>query len=185
MSGDFINNTRERMKKAIQYSREEMTRIRTGKATPSLLDNVKVEYYGTQAPINQVASINVAEPRLMVILPYDKNMLGDVEKAILASDLGLTPQNDGKVIRLPIPMLTAERREELIKVVKKMAEEGRISIRNVRRDINDQIKKAEKASELSEDEARRLLDQVQKETDKHIEELDQILATREEDIREE
>jgi ribosome recycling factor len=160
-----------------------MTRIRTGKATPSLLDTVKVDYYGSPTPINQLASINVPEPRLMVILPYDKNILGGIEKAILASDLGLTPQNDGKVIRLPIPMLTMERREELVKVVKKMAEEGRVSIRNVRRDINEQIKKAEKSGELSEDDARRLLDQVQKETDKRIEELDKILQLREDEIR--
>jgi ribosome recycling factor len=171
------------MTKSIQHSREEMTRIRTGKATPSLLDTVKVDYYGSPTPINQLASINVPEPRLMVILPYDKNILGGIEKAILASDLGLTPQNDGKVIRLPIPMLTMERREELVKVVKKMAEEGRVSIRNVRRDINEQIKKAEKSGELSEDDARRLLDQVQKETDKRIEELDKILQLREDEIR--
>ena len=183
MSDDFVRNARDRMIKSIQHSREEMAHIRTGKATPSLLDTIRVDYYGSPTPINQLASINVPEPRLIVILPYDKNIMGSVEKAILASELGLTPQNDGKVIRLPIPMLTAERREDLIKVVKKMAEEGRVSIRNVRRDINEQIKKAEKSGVLSEDEARRLFDQVQKETDKHIEELDKVLQAREEEIR--
>jgi len=182
---DIIKIESERMKKSVQHARDEMARIRTGKATPSLLDTVKIDYYGSPTPLNQLASINAPEPRLLVVLPYDKNLLGDVEKAILSSDLGLNPQNDGKVIRLPIPMLTSERREELIKLVKKLAEEGRISIRNIRRDVNEQIKKAEKSKEISEDESHRLLDLTQKETNKYIEELDQVLIAREEDIREE
>ncbi len=184
MSDDILKSTIERMEKSVQHAREEMAHIRTGKATPSLLDNVKVEYYGTQTPLNQIANINAPEPRLLVIMPYDKNILSVVEKAILASDLGLTPQNDGMVIRLPIPMLTAERREELIKVIKRLAEEGRVSVRNVRRDANEQIRKSEKASEISEDESHRMQDQVQKETDKCIEELDKVLKVREEEIRE-
>ncbi len=185
MIDDLVKDASERMEKSVQHSRDEMVRIRTGKANPSLLDTVKIDYYGTPTPLNQIANINVPEPRLLVILPYDKNILAAVEKAILSSDLGLTPQNDGKVIRLPIPMLTAERREDLIKVVRRLAEEGRVSIRNVRRDINEQIKKAEKSGEISEDNARRKLDDVQKDTDKYIEELDQILKSREVDIREE
>ncbi|MDP8240821.1 MAG: ribosome recycling factor [Candidatus Hatepunaea meridiana] len=182
---DIIKIESERMEKSVQHARDEMARIRTGKATPSLLDTVRVDYYGSPTPLNQLASINAPEPRLLVVLPYDKNLLGDVEKAILSGDLGLNPQNDGKVIRLPIPMLTSERREELIKLVKKLAEEGRVSIRNIRRDANEQIKKSEKAKEVSEDESHRLLDLTQKETNKYIEELDQILTAREEDIREE
>ena len=184
MNVDILRDTKERMEKSIQYTREEMGRIRTGKATPSLLDPVKIDYYGTQTPLNQLAGINAPEPRLLVIMPYDKNLLETIEKAIFASDLGLTPQNDGKVIRLPIPMLTSERREELIKVVKRIAEEGRISIRNVRRDANDQIKKSEKASDISEDESHRMQDKVQELTDKNIEELDKILRLREDEIRE-
>ncbi len=184
MIDDLVKDASERMEKSIQHAREEMARIRTGKANSSLLDTVKVDYYGSPTLLNQIANINVPEPRLLVILPYDKNILAAVEKAILSSDLGLTPQNDGKVIRLPIPMLTAERREDLIKVVRRLAEEGRVSIRNVRRDINEQIKKAEKAGEISEDDARHKLDDVQKDTDKYIEELDQILKSREADIRE-
>lgn len=184
MSTEILRDTSERMAKSVQHTQEEMGRIRTGKATASLLDPIKIDYYGTPTPLNQVASINVPEPRMLVIMPYDKNSLETVEKAIYASDLGLTPQNDGKVIRLPIPMLTAERREELAKVVKRLAEEGKISVRNVRRDSNDQIKKAEKASEISEDESHRLLDKVQDLTNKSIEELDRIFKAREEEIRE-
>lgn len=184
MSSDILKNTIERMDRSVQHAREEMARIRTGKATPSLLDNVKIEYYGTMTPLNQISNINAPEPRLLVILPYDKKILDAVEKAILASDLGLTPQSDGKVIRLPIPMLTAERREELIKVIRRLTEEGRVSIRNVRRDANEQIRKNEKASEISEDESHHLQDQVQKETDRSIEELDKVLKVREEEIRE-
>lgn len=183
MSEDIISITVERMGKSVRHTREEMAHIRTGKATPSLLDTLRIDYYGTQTPVNQVSNINTPEARLLVILPYDKNLLGIIEKAILASDLGLTPQNDGKVIRLPIPMLTSERREELVKVVRRQAEDGRISIRNIRRDANEQIKKDEKDSLLSEDEAKRMLDQVQKDTDNHIGELDQILKIREEEIR--
>jgi ribosome recycling factor len=185
MGDEIIRESKQRMEKSVQHTRSEMSRIRSGKATPTILETVKVDYYGTPTPINQIASINVPEARLLVILPYDKSMLGAVEKAILASDLGVNPQNDGSVIRLPIPMLTSERREELIKVVRKLAEEGRISIRNIRRDANDQVKKEEKASEISKDEAKRLMDRIQKDTDNYIAELDQILKAREEEIREE
>lgn len=185
MSEEIHRNTALRMSKSVHHTREEMARIRTGKASSSLLDNVKVDYYGSPTPINQISNINIPEARLIVILPYDKKMLGAVEKAILSSDLGLTPQNDGKVIRLPIPMLTAERREELIKVVRRITEEGRVSIRNIRRDTNEQVKKAEKAGELSEDLAHRLMDQIQKDTDEHIGELDQVLKARESEIRDE
>ncbi len=185
MIDKLIKDASGRMEKSVLHTRGEMAHIRTGKANPSLLDSVKVDYYGTSTPLNQIASINVPEPRLLVILPYDKGSLSAVEKAILASDLGLTPQNDGKVIRLPIPMLTSERREDLIKVVRRLAEEGRVSIRNIRRDINEQIRKAEKEGDISEDDAKRWLDEVQKDTDMHIEELDRLLKSREKEIREE
>jgi ribosome recycling factor len=185
MSDDILKNAQERMVKSVGHIREEMTHIRTGKATTSLLDGIKVDYYGTPTPLKQIAGINAPEPRLLVVMPYDKGSFQAVEKALLASDLGLTPQNDGKVIRLPIPMLTAERREELTKVVRRIAEEGRVAVRNVRRDANEHIKHAEKEGTLSKDEVQKLLDRIQKETDNHIHEIDQVLKARETEIREE
>lgn len=174
----------ERMQKAVNHVREELARIRTGKASPSILDFIKVDYYGTPTPLKQIAGIHAPEPRLLVVMPYDKGMLAAVEKAILASDLGLTPQNDGKVIRLPIPMLTAQRREELSRLARKLAEEGRIAVRNVRRDANEHVRKAEKAGEISEDEAKALVARIQSDTDRFISEIDHALQVREAEIRE-
>ncbi len=185
MSSDIIQDGSIRMGKTVAKTRDDILHIRIGKATPNLLDSVKVDYYGNMTPINQVANISTPESRLLVIQPFDKGMIGSLEKAVLASDLGLTPQNDGRVIRLPIPILTAERREELIKVVRRMAEDGRVAIRSIRHDVIDQIKAAEKDSEISEDDAHRLKDQTQKETDSHIGEIDQILKSRETEIRDE
>jgi len=182
---ELVSANDQRMAKSVDHTREEMAHIRTGKASPLLLDLVKVDYYGSPTLLKQIAGISAPEARLLVILPYDKGMLGTIEKAILASDLGLTPQNDGRVIRLPIPMLSAERREELIKVVRRFAEEGRISIRNIRRDANEQVRSAEKESSIPEDEAHRIMDLIQKDTDKHIAEIDRLLKVREEEIREE
>ena len=185
MEDEVVKTTKERMEKAVERTRDEMIHIRTGKATPNLLDSIKVDYYGTATGIRQVANVTTPEPRLLVVQPYDKGMIGAIEKAILASDLGLTPQNDGRVIRLPIPILTAERREELIKVIRRFAEDGRVSIRNIRRDANEQIRQSERDSKISEDEAHRLKDMVQKKTDQYTSEMDQLLKTREEEIREE
>ncbi len=185
MATDYLTIAKEKMAKAVAHCKEEMLHIRTGKATPALLDPVKVEYYGSNVPLKQLANIATPEPRLIVIQPFEKGMLGTIEKAILASGLGLTPQNDGRVIRLPIPILTAERREELVKVVRRIAEEGRVAVRNIRRDVNEAVKKAEKASEISEDESRRILELIQKETDQHITEIDHLLKAREDDIRKE
>ena len=173
------------MNKSVAFTRDEMSHIRTGKASPTLLDVVKVDYYGNHVPLKQIATITAPESRLLSIQPFDKNSLHAIEKAIMASDLGLTPQNDGRIIRLPIPILTANRREELVKVVRKFAEEGRISIRNLRRDANDHIKKIEKSREISEDDSKIMLEQIQKDTDHHIAEIDQLLKTREADIRDE
>lgn len=185
MTENIIPQTSAKMAKSVLHTRDEMVHIRTGKATPSLLDGIKVDYYGSTVPLKQLASIGTPEPRLLVLQPFDKNVIGAIEKAIQSSDLGLNPQNDGRVIRLPIPILTAERREELIKVVRRIAEEGRVSIRQSRRDANDLIKKSEKASEISEDESHRMIDNIQKETDKHIAEIDKLLTIREAEIREE
>lgn len=182
---DFIAEAQERMKKAVAHCRDDMLHIRTGKATPALLDPIRVEYYGSSVPLRQIATITAPEPRLLVVQPFDRQSLGAIEKAILTSGLGLNPQNDGRIIRIPIPALTTERREELIKVVRKIAEEGRVAIRNIRRDINEMIKSAEKAKTISEDESKRLIEQVQKETDRHIEEIDKLLKTREDEIRNE
>jgi len=182
---DILHATREKMHKSVAHTREEMLHIRTGKATTALLDGIRVDYYGTHVPLKQVAAVSTPEPRLLSIQPFDKGSLHAIEKAILASDLGLTPQSDGRVIRLPIPILTAQRREELVKVVRKFAEEGRISIRSIRRDANDHIKKTEKSGEISEDDGKRILEQIQKDTDHHIAEIDQLLKAREAEIREE
>lgn len=172
------------MSKSVAFTRSEMARIRTGKASPALLDSLRIEYYGNPTPLKQIANIAVPEARQLLIQPFEKNILGAIEKAILASDLGLNPQNDGRVIRLPIPILTTERREELIKVVRRFAEEGRVSIRNIRREANEQTKQAEKDGTISEDDSHRLMDQIQKETDNYIAEIDRLLKTREEEIRE-
>ncbi len=184
MSNEIIDSAKERMLKSVEHTREEMMKIRTGKATSSMLDSVKVDYYGTPTPLKQIASIAAPEARSLVIQPFDKTAFSAIEKAIQASDLGFNPQNDGRVIRVPVPMLTVERREELVKVVKHFGEEGRVAIRNIRREFNDQIKKSEKDSEISEDQSHKQMDEIQKLTDKRIADIDALLKTREEQIRE-
>lgn len=172
------------MEKAIQSLKRELASIRAGRATPALLDKVMVECYGSEMPLNQLANISTPEPRLLVVQPWDKSTLGDVERAILKSDLGLTPNNDGNLIRIAIPALTEERRAELVKVVKKTGEEAKVAIRNIRRDANDEMKKLEKKGDLSEDEARRGQDEIQKLTDRFIQETDQVVETKEKEIME-
>ena len=184
MIEELLHGHRDRMAKAVERTRDEMVHIRAGKATPNLLDTIKVEVYGSTMLLTQLASVSAPEPRLLVVQPFDKGTTGAIERAILASDLGLNPQNDGRVIRLPIPILTADRREELIKIVKRIAEEGRVVVRNLRRDANETLKKAEKNSEITEDDARKARDQVQKDTDKSIADIDHILKVRENEIRE-
>ncbi len=174
----------DRMKKAIEIMRKEYASLRAGRATPALLDKITVDYYGTPTPINQVANIAVPEPRMLTIQPWEKSMLTTIEKAILKSDLGLTPNNDGSVIRLSIPQLTQQRRQELVKVVHKKAEECRVAVRNLRRDGNEAIKKLEKDRAISEDEAKKGMDDIQKLTDKYIKEIDQIMAAKEKEIME-
>ncbi len=174
----------ERMEKVIAAFQRELATLRAGRATPALLDRIEVEYYGTATPLNQLAGVTAPEPRLLVIQPWDKQSLGDIEKAIMKSDLGLTPNNDGNVIRLAIPMLTEERRKELVKFVRKKAEEAKVSIRNIRRDSNDEIKKLEKSSDITEDERKIGLDQVQEITDKKIAEIDETLEVKEKEMLE-
>lgn len=177
-------NAQERMEKAVAALKKDLATLRAGRAHASLLDRVTVEYYGTPTPINQLGSINTPDPRTLVIQPWDKSVLGDIEKAILKSDLGLTPANDGSVIRISLPPLTEQRRLELVKMTKKFGEDARVAVRNVRRDANDEIKKMEKSGEISEDEARRHQEDIQKTTDRFIAEIDKVLAAKEAEIME-
>ena len=174
----------DRMKKAIEVLRREYSSLRAGRATTGLLDKVTVDYYGAQSPINQVANISIPEPRTIVIQPWDKKTLPAIEKAILKSDLGLTPNNDGMVIRLILPQLTQQRRQELTKLVHKGAEDSRVAIRNLRRDANEVLKKAEKDKTASEDEVKKAQEDIQKLTDKYIKEVDQVMAAKEKEILE-
>ncbi|MCM3742863.1 ribosome recycling factor [Sporosarcina luteola] len=179
-----MNQTKERMDKAIGSFSRQLASIRAGRANASLLDRISVLYYGAPTPLNQMAGISVPEARLMVIQPYDKTTLGDIEKAILKSDIGITPSNDGSVIRLAVPALTEERRKELVKEVKKEAEDSKIAIRNVRRDANDELKKLEKDGEITEDELRREGEEIQKLTDSYIVKIDELAKDKENEIME-
>ncbi len=174
----------EKMKNSVNIYKEELMSVRAGRANPALLDKITVESYGVMTPLKQIASISAPEPRLLVIQPWDPNTIPDIEKAILKSDLGLNPSNDGKVIRLPIPQLTEERRKDLAKVVNKNAEDAKIAIRNTRREVNDKIKKMEKDKEISEDEKRQAEEETQKITDKFIEEIEKLTEKKEEELME-
>ncbi|MCG8603615.1 ribosome recycling factor [bacterium] len=181
---EIQRDAEERMQKGVENVRGELTKIRTGKASPALLDTIRVEYYGSTVPLKQVASVNVPEPRLLTVQPWEKNLIGEIEKAILKSDLGLNPSNDGTIIRLPIPQLTEERRKDLVRLCHKLAEEGRIAVRNVRRDANDRLKKSEKNHDISEDQYHTAMDVVQTITDKYIGQIDDLLKKKEEEVME-
>lgn len=183
MPQSIKKNAEERMDKAIQALKRDLSTLRAGRATPALLDRIQVEYYGAMTPLNQLANINTPDSRTLMIQPWDKSSLADIERAIMKSDLGLTPANDGAMIRLSIPPLTEERRTELVKFTKKFGEEAKVAIRNIRRDANDDIKKLEK-SEISEDESRRHQEDIQKATDKFVAEVDKVLAAKEKEIME-
>ena len=175
-------NLKEKMEKSIGAYKEKLSEIRAGRANPAILNKVKIDYYGTPTPINQVAGISVPEARLIVIQPWDGSILKDIEKAILASDVGLNPNNDGKVIRLVFPELNEERRKELVKEIRKIAEEAKVSVRAIRRDGIDEAKAKQKNSEITEDELKSAETEIQKITDKNIEEIDKILANKENEI---
>ena len=177
-------DSEERMQKSIKNLEHDFTMLRTGRATPALFDNIKVDYYGSQTPLNQTANISVPEARLVVIQPWDKSTLSLIEKAILASDLGLNPSNDGKVIRINIPPLTEERRKELAKIAKGNAENTRIAVRNVRRDANEELKKIQKSGEITEDDLKKGETDIQKLTDTYIGKIDALLAAKEKEIME-
>ena len=177
-----LQELEERMKKSISVFEQNLSEIRAGRANPAILNKISIEYYGVQTPINQVAGISVPEARTIVIQPWDASALKNIEKAILASDIGLNPNNDGKVIRLTFPELTEERRKDLVKDIKKIAEEARVSIRAIRRDGMDDAKNRQKTSKISEDEKADLEDKIQKLTDKYVAEIDKILENKEKDI---
>ncbi|MCQ2008979.1 MAG: ribosome recycling factor [Sporolactobacillus sp.] len=179
---ELFKNAEERMEKAVKAFQRELVTVRAGRANPSLLNKVTVEYYGAETPLNQVASITVPEARLLLVQPYDRTALANIEKGIMKSDLGITPTNDGNVIRIAIPPLTEERRAELVKLVRKMAEEAKIAIRNVRRDANDQIKKMAKNNELTKDDVREAEDDVQKLTNDTIKTIDQVATEKEKEM---
>ena len=182
MAQAIMKDTTDRIEKSIESLNRQLASSRAGRANASLLDRVVVEYYGAPTPLNQMASVSVPEPRLLVVQPYDKTIIDDVEKAILASDIGITPSNDGTVIRLAVPALTEERRKELVKEVGKEAEDAKVAIRNIRRDANDELKKLEKDGELTEDELRRYNDDVQALTDDFIKKVDESVKVKEEEI---
>ncbi len=184
MLDDIRHKARASMEKSIEHLRHELSTIRTGKASPALLDVIHVDYFGSKVPLKQVATIAAPEPRLLTVQPWDKSIIGEIEKAIQSSELGLNPQNDGSIIRLPIPPLTEERRRDLVKVVRRMGEECKIAIRNARRDANDRIRKLEKAHEVSEDDGRKAHDEIQRITDRFVEQVDEIVAAKETEVME-
>lgn len=184
MKEQILSDTREKMDKTIEALKKDFKRIRTGRASTALLDGIKVDCYDTQMPLDQVASLSVPESRLITIKPWDQTVIGEIEKSILKSELGLTPMNDGKMIRIPIPALTEERRKELVKVGKKMAEEGKISVRNHRRESNEFLKDLKNEKEISEDEFFKGQEEVQKITDEFIKKVDEVTAEKEKEIME-
>lgn len=184
MVKQILKETEDKMHKAVEVVRLELIKIRTGKATTALLDGIKVEYYGSMTPLAQVANVSVPDVHTILIQPWEKNTIPAIEKAILTANLGLNPVNDGNVVRVPIPLLNEERRKELVKLVKKFAEDGKIAIRNVRRDAIEHLKKSEKAEHFSEDERKRAEQEAQKLTDKFIKDVDVVVAQKEKEIME-
>lgn len=184
MIKEYMEDAERRMEKTSEALKKEFATLRAGRATPALLDKIQVDYYGAMTPLNQMANISAPESRLLVVQPWDKSTLKTIEKAILASDLGLNPNNDGSIIRIAVPQLTEERRKELVKIVKKKDEEAKIAVRNIRRDLNDDIKALEKEKSVSEDDAARGLESAQKLTEKWVKKLDDITKAKEAEIME-
>ena len=184
MSIDVQQVLEEKMRKSISVLKEELNTVRAGRANAALLDQIKVDYYGSPTPLKNISNISVPDPRTLMISPFDPKSIHDIEKAINVANLGINPSNDGKVIRLVIPAVTEERRKDLIKVVKKFGEDAKVAVRNERRDANDELKKQEKGGELTEDDLKKALDEVQKKTDKTIKDIDQIIADKEKEIME-
>ncbi len=184
MEDKIYADANSKMEKTLTTLKTDLNKVRTGRASLALLDDIRVDYYGTPTPLHQIASLAVPEPRMITIQPWDASILGEIEKAILKSELGLTPMNDGKTIRINIPRLTEERRKELVKIVKKMGETAKVALRNIRRDANDQLKQLEKNKKLSQDQLRQWMEKVQTSTDKYIEKVDAALSAKEKEILE-
>ena len=184
MIDDLIQDAARRMDKSVETTQHEFNSIRTGRASAALLDHVSVDYYGTPTPLNQLSTINVPEPRMLTVQPFDPGSMKAIERAIMESDLGLTPSNDGKIIRLPIPQLTEERRKDLVKVVRQRAEDGRVAVRNVRRDVMHHLKELVNKGEAQADDEHRAEDRVQKLTDEHVQKIDELLKRKEAEILE-
>ncbi|MGI8605922.1 MAG: ribosome recycling factor [Gaiellaceae bacterium] len=184
MIDDLLKDADRRMGKSVEAAAHEFTTVRTGRASAGLLDRIEIDYYGQKTPLKQLATVNVPEPRMLTVQPYDPGSVKTIERAIQESDLGLTPSNDGKVIRLPIPQLTEERRKELVKVVRHLAEEGRVAVRNIRRDVMHDLKELVKEGDVGDDEERRAEDRAQKLTDDHVQRIDELLKRKEEEIME-
>lgn len=182
MSEQVLANTKEKMEKSVTSLQTELAKLRTGRASLSMLDGIRVNYYGTQTPLNQVANLSIPEARLIVIQPWEANLIPEIEKAILQANLNITPSNDGKVVRLPIPKLTEERRKDIVKQVKALGEESKVSIRHARRDANEALKKDKSDSKISEDALKKTQDKIQKLTDEYVAKVDQILTKKETDI---
>jgi ribosome recycling factor len=184
MIDELLQDAREHMEKSVDATRSKFGSVRTGRATPHLLDRINVDYYGTQTPLKQLATVSAPEARLLTVQPYDKSSIKNIERAILESDVGLTPNNDGQIIRLQVPELTEERRKELVKVVRHLAEEGRVAIRNIRRDVMHDLRELRDAGEAGSDDEHRAEEALQKLTDEKVKELDAVLKAKEEEILE-
>ncbi len=184
MDEKTVKEVEAKMEKTLSSLKADLNKVRTGRASLALFDDIRVDYYGTSTPLNQMATLSVPEPRLITIQPWDTSVIGEIEKAILKSELGVTPASDGKIIRISIPRLTEERRKELVKVVKKMAEGAKVAVRNIRREANEQLKGSEKDKKISQDQLRQWIDKVQVSTDKYIKRVDEALAAKEKEILE-
>ena len=182
MNAQVVDALKKEMESTLEGLRKELTKVRTGRANTALIEGILVEYYGTKSPLNQLAALSAPESRLLVVQPYDKSVMGAIEKAIYQSDLGLTPVNDGKVIRVPLPELTEERRKELVRHVKKIGEEYRVSARNHRRDANERVKKLQKDKQITEDDVRATQDRVQKLTDEYVDKIEKVIKAKEDEL---
>jgi ribosome recycling factor len=182
MNAQVVDAVKKEMESTLEGLRKELTKVRTGRANTALIEGILVDYYGTKSPLNQLAALSAPESRLLVVQPYDKSVMGAIEKAIYQSDLGLTPVNDGKVIRVPLPELTEERRKELVRHVKKIGEEYRVSARNHRRDANERVKKLQKDKQITEDDVRATQDRVQKLTDEYVDKIEKVLKAKEDEL---
>jgi len=179
---EFVQESEDKMKKSFDNMISSFSRIRTGRASTTTLDNIKINYYNTLTPVKQLGNINIPEPRLITIQPYDATTLNEIERAILAANIGITPENDGKIIRLPIPALTEEKRKEIAKQIRKIGEDTKVAVRNIRRDGNEDVKKLKKTSEITEDQEKKILEEIQKATDKWIEKIDDVTKNKEKEV---